>query len=682
MGAVQSCSFLRAIVVYRMNATSEQQAVIDHRQGHALVSAVAGSGKTDVLVARTKVMLSEGIDPESMLILMFNKSAQVVFQERLSEGQSEGAVLPSVMTFHALGLRILDIWYDRKQAAVPEILDSESEWMLILAQVVDTQNRVVQAGINSHPDHLRKILAGFDALKNMDYPYVTPDWDAMGWSSNLRESIQMLFGEFEKARRLQRVMGLNDLLYDAVLLMRRESEYSAEWRDSLHHIMVDEYQDSNPLQHWIVDQMLHGESSLMVVGDEDQCIYTWRAADPDMMVRGFEARYKNVKRYMLSRTFRYGHAVALMANHVLQHNRVRPDKLVVSGLDKAGNIEVVRGDDAMALLPALKALTSEDAILVREFRHSEDIELVMHYHGLPYRMEGAPLFPARQTGLVLRMSLGCALEKPYRPTPDQARAWIRWVDPDASSLFVDYLVGDMTILGVERGIRNAMARDNLPTRQQNHLVQMLVFNGRLRDVFTQKDPMRSIKTRMEEAWNRAVDRTGDRNAPPLGLGVLHLFDTTALEDVVTFLQDWEADSSGPILTSIHRAKGGGWPTVVLPHTEAIRFPTEVTEEERRLFYVAITRAKEQLVLLVPKEDAVRDALWKHPVNADLDTYIGPTGRFTLESHPEYALNMARTWLSTGKPSLDIMTPTARRYEAVLYPTVLKSVGLWEKLNLC
>lgn len=668
------------IVVYPMNATPEQQAVIDHRQGHALVSAVAGSGKTDVLVARTKVMLSEGVDPDSMLILMFNKSAQEVFLERLADGHDEETSLPSVLTFHALGLRILDIWYDRKRVPVPELVDSEGEWMQLLAQVVDTQNRVAQAGINGHPDHLRKILAGFDTLKNMDYPYVTPDWELLGWPSNLRESIQALFGEFERERRQQRIMGLNDLLYDAVLLLRRESEYAGEWRESLHHIMVDEYQDSNPLQHWIVDQLLHEDSSLMVVGDEDQCIYTWRAADPDMMVRGFEARYKNVRRYMLSRTFRYGHAVALMANHVLQHNKVRPDKLVVSGLDKAGNIEVVRGKSSLALLPALRALTVDDAILVREFRHAEDIELVMHYYGLPYRMEGAPLFPARQTGLVLRMSLGCALEKPYMPTPEQARAWIRWVDPDASSLFVDYLVDDMTILGVERGIRNAMARENLPMRQQNHLVQMLVFNGRLRDAFTQKDPMGSIQRRMEDAWSRAVEKADDRKPAPLGLGMLELFATRTMEDVVAFLQDWEPDATGPILTSIHRAKGGGWPTVVLPHTEAIRFPTEVSEEERRLFYVAITRAKEQLILLVPQEDAVRDALWRQPANADLDGYKGPTGRFTLESYPEYALNMARTWLSTGKPSMDILTPTARRYEAVLYPNVMKSAGIWDKLN--
>lgn len=663
-----------------MKATSEQQAVIDHRKGHALVSAVAGSGKTDVLVARTKVMLSEGIDPESMLILMFNKSAQEVFQERLAKGQLEDTSLPSVLTFHALGLRILDIWYDRKRVPVPELVDQESEWMQILAQVVDEQNRTMQAGINGHPDYLRKILAGFDTLKNMDYPHVTPDWDTLGWPNNLREHVQFLFGEFEMQRKRQRIMGLNDLLYDAVLLMRRESDYAQEWRDSLHHIMVDEYQDSNPLQHWIIDQLLHDDSSLMVVGDEDQCIYTWRAADPDMMVRGFEARYKNVQRYLLSRTFRYGHAVALMANHVLQHNRVRPDKLVVSGLDKAGNIEVVRGEDAMALLPALRALSSEDAILIREFRHAEDIELVMHYHGLPYRLEGAPLFPARQTGLVLRMSLGCALEKPYKPTPEQARAWIRWVDPEASSLFVDYLINDMVILGVERGIRNAMARDGLPTRQQNHLVQMLVFNGRLRDVISQKDPMRSIQHRMEEAWGRAVDRADDRKAPPVGLSVLHLFHAMTLEEAVAFLLSWEADLSGPVLTSIHRAKGGGWPTVVLPHTESIRFPTEATEEERRLFYVAITRAKEQLVLLVPKDDAVREALWRNPVQANLEQYKGPTGRFTLESHPEYALNMARAWLSTGKPSLDILTPTARRYEAILYPNVMKSAGIWDKLN--
>jgi DNA helicase-2/ATP-dependent DNA helicase PcrA len=129
-------------------------------------------------------------------------------------------------------------------------------------------------------------------------------------------------------------MGLNDLLYDSVRLFRLKPDYARQWAHSFQHIMVDEYQDSNPLQHWLLDTLLTEDPSrsLMVVGDEDQCIYTWRAADPDMMVRGFEQRYAGTQRFLLSRTFRYGHAVALMANHVLAYNTQRPDKTVVSGL--------------------------------------------------------------------------------------------------------------------------------------------------------------------------------------------------------------------------------------------------------------------------------------------------------------------------------------------------------------
>lgn len=662
-----------------MNITVEQQKVIDHRQGHALVSAVAGSGKTDVLVARTLAMLAEGVDPESMLILMFNKSAQEVFSERLTTQLSSADGIPGVLTFHALGLRMLDLWYDRCRSALPRLVDDDGEWMTILLNVVHMVNSVHSTGINHHPDYLRKILNGFDVLKNMDYPYVAPDWDSFGWSPHLREAIQMLFPYFESERNNQYIMGLSDLLYDAVLLLRRETEYAKEWRHSLVHIMVDEYQDSNPLQHWIVDQLLHADSSLMVVGDEDQCIYTWRAANPDMMVQGFEARYKNVTRYMLSRTFRYGHAVALMANHVLEHNRIRPDKLVVSGLSQSGSIEVCRGSNALVLLPILKKLTTDDAILVREFRHAEDVELVMHLHNIAYRLEGAPLFPARQTGLVLRMCLGCVLEKPYRPTLMQAKAWIRWVDPEASSLFVEYLSKDMESLGVERGIRNSMSLEHLSTRQQNHLVQMLVFNGRLRDTLTQQDSVASMRKRMTEAWSRAVENKKDKNPEPLGMSVLHLLDPYSLQDAVDLLEQWPAHDTGPVLTSIHRSKGSGWPTVVIPHTETLRFPTEVSEEERRLFYVGITRAKNNLVLMVP-DDPVRDALWSSPVSADLNSYVGPTGRFILESHPEYSLNLANKWLSQGKATVEVLTPVARRYEAILYPKAMKSAGVWDLLN--
>ena len=647
--------------------TVEQEAVIAHRRGYALVSAVAGSGKTDVLVARTIQMLAEGADPQTMLILMFNKSAQEVFQERLEHGLPEESGIPHVLTFHALGLNILQHWYTEQRSAVPELIEDEHFWVSLLAEVVGDLN-AQGAAISTHPDQLRKMLAAFDLLKNLDYPSMAPDWGTLGLADQLQEHVVAAFAPFEARRVSDRFMGLNDLLYDSVRLFRLKPDYARQWAHSFQHIMVDEYQDSNPLQHWLLDTLLTEDPSrsLMVVGDEDQCIYTWRAADPDMMVRGFEQRYAGTQRFLLSRTFRYGHAVALMANHVLAYNTQRPDKTVVSGLASTGTVDVVRGDTSEALWPELSKLTDTDAILVREFRHAEDIELLFHLHGQPYRLEGAPIFPARSTGLVLRMSLGCALEKPYRPTEAQAKAWIRWVDPDASSLFIEYLSKDMQSLGVERGIRNAMANPKLTNRQQNHLVQMLVFNGRLRDALTQPGAVATVFRRMRDAWCRTIEKREERRLLPVAMDVLPLFHGETLDSMVQRLEEWTPATTGPKLTSIHRAKGNGWATVVIPHTEAGRFPLEVSEEERRLFYVGITRAKETLVLRMP-HDPVRDAMWNTPARTNLDQYTGPTGRFALESLPEYSQKMANIWMATGQPCTEVLTPCARKYETVLYP---------------
>ena len=590
--------------------TVEQEAVIAHRRGYALVSAVAGSGKTDVLVARTIQMLAEGADPQTMLILMFNKSAQEVFQERLEHGLPEESGIPHVLTFHALGLNILQHWYTEQRSAVPELIEDEHFWVGLLAEVVGDLN-AQGAAISTHPDQLRKMLAAFDLLKNLDYPSMAPDWGTLGLADQLQEHVVAAFAPFEARRVSDRFMGLNDLLYDSVRLFRLKPDYARQWAHSFQHIMVDEYQDSNPLQHWLLDTLLTEDPSrsLMVVGDEDQCIYTWRAADPDMMVRG---------------------------------------------------------DTSEALWPELSKLTDTDAILVREFRHAEDIELLFHLHGQPYRLEGAPIFPARSTGLVLRMSLGCALEKPYRPTEAQAKAWIRWVDPDASSLFIEYLSKDMQSLGVERGIRNAMANPKLTNRQQNHLVQMLVFNGRLRDALTQPGAVATVFRRMRDAWCRTIEKREERRLLPVAMDVLPLFHGETLDSMVQRLEEWTPATTGPKLTSIHRAKGNGWATVVIPHTEAGRFPLEVSEEERRLFYVGITRAKETLVLRLP-HDPVRDAMWNTPARTNLDQYTGPTGRFALESLPEYSQKMANIWMATGQPCTEVLTPCARKYETVLYP---------------
>lgn len=654
--------------------TVEQNNVAAHRQGHALVSAVAGSGKTEVLVERTVQMLNEGIPADRMLILMFNKSAQEVFKQRLLA--RVGDDIPEILTFHALGLRILEIWYDRKHAVTPELLDTDEVWMECLKDAISDINQEKSAGISDHPDQLRKYLAAIDVLKNMDYPECSVDWKMLGWRDNFVEQVQLIFPLFESYRKKSFSLGLNDLLYDAVALLRREKEYALEWAHSIDHIMVDEYQDSNALQHWILDTLLTEQSSLMVVGDEDQCIYTWRAADPNMMVRGFEAKYKNVQRYMLSRTFRYGHAIALMANRVLQYNQERPDKLVVSGTGNCGDIVIQRYDNTLDIPNALRQLTQQDVVLVREFRHMDDIELIARKYNIPYVLEGAPLFPSRATGLALNTCLGCILNESYHPSVEEAKAWIRWVDPNTSGLFADYLSQDMATLGIEAAIRKSMVRTTMTETQQKHLVQMLVFNGRLRDLYTQPDQIRSLQERMQATWCRVLER--DVPAVPVMVKALEHFYDMTIPELHAFLSSWAIHEHGVLLTSIHRAKGGGWPTVYLPHLEQGQFPNEVSEEERRLFYVAITRAKQKLIVRAPT-DRLRDAWWKDSNFAIAEDYKGPTGRFLLESNPELSLARAQEWVSNNKPTTSILNSIERRYEKELFPNVLKSSSLWDAL---
>ena len=659
--------------------TDEQLKVKTHSGGHALVSAVAGSGKTEVLIQRVEYLLHSGISVDDILVLMFNKSAQETFESRLLQVLGTDHI-PTVLTFHALGLRILNIWQERKHLPYINIIDDSGPWLDIARDIADSVNSKLGAGIPTHPDQLKKFLAGVDLLKNLDYPSKSFDGSNYGWSDIFIAQLKLFFSEYEAYRCEHNIYALSDLLYDAVLLLRREGEYAKEWRSSLSHILVDEYQDSNSLQQWILECLTGEHSEIMVVGDEDQCIYTWRAANPDYMVSEFERSFKNVTRYTLSKTFRYGHAIAITANHILSHNKARQDKLVVSGISDIGNINIVRGN-TFNLIPFLSQLTDKDIILVRAFDHADDMEWMFQVNKIPYRLEGSPSFPERRYGKLLSAVLGCTKSKTYRPELSEAKVFIKWVDPECSTSWTDYLSNAMHTHGIEEGVRQAQRLPQLSERQRLHLVQLLVFNGRLFDAGGHKGNLGSVARRLSDAWSRTVEDQKKVKPLPFFVSVLFWLDSSgySLVDLENLMADWNTYESGPVITSIHRSKGGGWDTVLLPHLENVIFPGDAQdsmEEERRLFYVAITRARKNLILSVP-DDALLDASWAHPLTKIPDG-DKRASIFLYESKPGYSLSLAQK-LSTGPVGDMDLTVPGRRYETALYPHAKKSKGLFAKL---
>ncbi len=667
-----------------MDFTDEQLKVIEHQQGHALVSAVAGSGKTEVLVQRVKYLIENlNVSSDNILILMFNKSAQEVFSRRLSTILVSEDI-PAVLTFHALGLRIISIWHERNLLGYPEVIDDEHYWISLAREACSNINLANNVGLSIHTDQIRKYITSVELLKNIDFPNLVVDPKIFGWTDSFFLQMTTFFHEFEKLRKLKNVYGLNDLLHAAVNILRCHPQYADEWRDSLTHILVDEYQDSNSLQQWLIERFTHTNTEIMVVGDEDQCIYSWRAANPLFMISEFERSFSNTTRYHLSKTFRYGHAVALMANHVLQYNKKRSDKLVVSALKASGEVKLFRGD-VFSLQPAIHSFSDADVFLVRAFQHADDVEWLFQLNNVSYKLEGSVPFCDRFGGKVLRVVLGCALYKNYKPSVIDAKSWIRWVDPECSSVWVDYVSDIISNCGIEDGIHKCLNLPELAERQRRHLVQMLIWNGRLHDASSHKDCLASIARRMTDAWSRAIDNKSNINVIPLVVRILMYLNTLnwTISMVLEKLDNWSFNiGSGPLITSIHRAKGGGWNTVVLPHLEKGYFPNiddqdSDIEEERRLYYVAITRAKHNLYMVVP-EDSLRDTMWDYPHTLAIDNYDGPSSRFLVESLPFYSQTLADSFCG-GHKFQQLLTSVGFKYEKVLNPDVRKSKGLFKEL---
>ncbi len=576
-----------------MNLTLEQQKPAFYDGKYALVQAVAGSGKSHMLVYRIKHLVEErNVEPEGILVLMFNVSAAEMFASRLDEQDLQD--VGHVYTFHSFA-RLLHQEYKEVVGESFFIMDDDEEKDFFRELVFEWNTKYPQNAFVSTREELFKLYQEMDLLKNMDAPETVEFPFPI---ENLENKLQFLYFWNQRRRKIKK-MGMTDLLYDLVYKCKKNPAFLQHVRSFFTHVFVDEYQDSNALQQWLLTSFCNKDTDLelMCVGDEDQCIYAFRGSDPNYMSKMFIRDFPGAAEFTLSRTFRYGHAIALLANQSIAENEQRTVKWCVSGHDsKTSQVSLTPSDSHGSEIMAafLKGQLRGATILVRSHHHGDDIELAFWRQG--YKIHAAKSFWERGAGKFIKLMLDFNRDvKSAIADYDALHFLLKWVYPHADKKLTEYGIKILTGGPLYYRLQNAQSSKDMDSGLRKPFIIMeeivAAFHGKNGKVKTISD---IVDVLMQY-----------RNSQTLPLWMTEF---NQWHEPLEWLREQlskELTDSDIVLTTIHQSKGQGYHFVILPHVEKGMFPAlrSNMEEERRLFYVAVTRAETKLWVLTSDVEA-------------------------------------------------------------------------------
>ncbi|MDX1757763.1 MAG: ATP-dependent helicase [Marinobacter sp.] len=610
--------------------TDEQRAIITAPYEHAVVTAVAGSGKTFTLAWRIRYLLEQGHDPARLLVLMFNRSARKDFERKLQEvTRDTGLALPEVRTYHAMGLRL----YRRfvRDGYLPAFSDAILGEQEINFQVWRLTRELAPAELaddlrRSKKDYVETAASFIDLVKTTLSP-VEVVFEELGYADKHRYLID-LFHSFEAWRKGQGRISYADMLYEPVLAIHQSPALQKLVTNKMDLILVDEYQDTNEIQHLLLRYVAGDRARVTVVGDPDQTIYEFRGARPEFILNRFSEEFDSPLEQTLSYTFRYGHRVALLANHLIHHNAGRKDVLCQAhNSTPATTIELHRHDnDADVVLRVLARLDTEalaqSAILFRVWSQSVPIELQLLARQIPYRIDAGKgaLFSREVQAItaLLQVVAGHLADLPDADRLDIARQLLRFPHVGLKETELDQLAQMLAQFREGWGQRllalDFSAWTPVVGRKLRALGEILVklagYPGPVAAVIRRYaehtdlfEGIRGLALTHETADER-IDTIKGFQRYLAGLDVGAAEALTHLKALKA--QAGQTRQTGVLLSTIHRTKGLEWQRVIIPGLQEKYLPYSPRQEddlkahiesERRLLYVAMTRSREALHLI-------------------------------------------------------------------------------------
>lgn len=630
-----------------------------HVDGPLLILAGAGSGKTRVLTHRVARLISEeGVRPYNILAITFTNKAAREMRERVNDIVGYGAEQVWVSTFHSMCVRILRRYADRIGYTNEfAIYDTDDE-----KRVIKDIMKQFQIDPKRYPEKM--FMAKISDAKEK---YLSPDeFESEHATEFVMRKVADVYREYQSRLKRYNAMDFDDLIFKTIELFEHNPDVLFNYQERFKYIMVDEYQDTNYMQYRIIRLLAEKHRNICVVGDDDQCIYQWRGADIRNIL-SFEKDFPGTEVVKLEQNYRSCGNILKAAHSVIRHNRGRKDKQLWTEAEDGNRIMYRRLDNekaeaAYAAQEIGRLMTagrkySDFAVLYRTNVQSRAFEDAFMAADVPYRVLGGTKFYDRKEikdmMAYLRLVLNPAddlafvriINEPKRSVGAKTLEKLQILAQQRQASLFELLTDDEVISGLSAkagaGLHSLIRL--LAECHANHdemkvsdiYDRLLVDSGYLKAL----EDANTVEAdgRIENLLEfKSVMYDSEEENPQLSLA--EFLESVAL---VADIDNHEPEENAVVLMTLHSAKGLEFPVVFMPGMEDGLFPgwrsldsADGVEEERRLCYVGITRARERLYLtsavartIYGRTDFTRESQFLKELDRDLfDEEADPIGK--------------------------------------------------------
>lgn len=589
----------------------EQREAVMHINGPMLVLAGAGSGKTRVLTNRIAYLIENGVMPENILAITFTNKAAKEMKERVLKLIGPSANSIQISTFHSLGLRILKENYSKLGYKSNFVILDSDDTLTVVKKIIKEMN------LNPKFYNARDIRNKISSAKNelmSPQQYAKLEFD---------QSIITVYEKYNKKLVINNSVDFDDLLLLPIKLFKEYPDTLRYYQDRYKYVLIDEYQDTNEAQYIFSKMLCNNHKNIFVVGDNDQAIYAFRGANYKNILN-FEKDYHDCKVIMLEENYRSTQNILDAANSVIKHNRQRKDKNLWCNNDIGSKVKYVKTDsdkdECAYVAKTIKELHDSNvnyedmAVLYRTNAQSRLIEEEMLKNGIPYKIIGSFYFYNRKeikdllcylrliNNSLDDVSLLRVINTPKRGIGEKTLENLANVaDINGTSLF------DAIDNGKELKFKELILkmREKCENATLTDMVDIVLNDSGMKEELTADKSLES-EIRLENLEEfKSITKSYEEE-----YGVISLNDFLNEISLVSDVSEHQDGNNKVNLMTIHAVKGLEFDDVfvigmeegIFPHYNSINEGTAAAiEEERRLCYVAITRAKKNLWMLNAKK---------------------------------------------------------------------------------
>ncbi len=599
---------------------TEQKEAVLHDTGSILVIAGAGSGKTRLITARISYQLLElRVDPMQIVALTFTNKAAQEMRERVIHFTNNKNMVPFIGTFHSYCLQLLKRHAHLLPFELFSIIDEDDKRALItkLLKQSPLHKKLTAQAVSHHISRIKNQLPEHNTLNELAFE---------------NPPLYELFKAYEKEKQISKCFDFDDLLLEALALFRKFPEVKAAHQERVRHLLVDEYQDTNTIQHALLLEMALDKKgkfcidSICVVGDEDQSIYSWRGATVDNIIN-FKKDFKDARSIKIEQNYRSKQPILSVANTVIKHNSKRNEKKLWSAKQGSDCVRAVRclsGYQEAEIVARLCKLLhgqkklSSTALLYRTHFQSRVIEEALLRHSIPYTIIGGIRFYERKeikdvlaylrliTNPFDRVAFSRVINCPLRGLGDKNQ-----------EALLDFWESEplLTFVAMAKKAKESKIISGSKAEALDEFCSLFAklsakdkATDAISDILVKTDYLEYLKKTYEP--HEADER--HHNIKEL-LNAAHFFQNQGKGTVAGFLEEVsllqeqineqsETEKNSVTLMTLHAAKGLEFDNVIITGLEESLLPSSRSldsqdnlEEERRLLYVGITRARNRLL---------------------------------------------------------------------------------------